>query len=127
MAEQLSTGVTLTFDSGFFAKIIDVEEDDESREAIKTSHMGTTGQHTYIPSALSEPGGLQVEMLHDGTKSPPMVDAAETLTVALPDGTGYSVTAFMIGHKVVARFEDMVRATARLQYSGVKTYDTTPT
>lgn len=126
MAEQLATGITITFASGFFATVLDVDLDERTREAIRTSHHGTTGAHTFIPSALYDPGGATVELLHDGTKAPPISAVKETVTVQFPDGTGFSVEGFLLGYKLRGPMEDMVQGTARLKFSGVITDDTTP-
>lgn len=127
MSQQLATGITVGFASGFFAQILNVDEDEMTREAIQTSHMGTTGGHTFIPSKLYDPGGVTVEMLHDGEVAPPIQGATEEVSVGYPDGTGYSIDGFMTGYKRVGALEDMIRATARIKFSGTHSNDTTPT
>lgn len=123
MAEQLGTGLTISFASGFFATVLDVDFDPQTRESIKSSHMGTTDSHTWTPSKLIEQGGATVELLHDGTKAPPIDQPAETFTVGLPDGTGFSISAFMDSYKFQVPMEDMIKATAHLKFSGPRTND----
>lgn len=129
MAEQLGSGITITFESGFFAKILDATEDEMTRPAIKkTSHAeAATGWDLFVPGAIVDPGGITVEVLHNGAVAPPIDQPAENVTVGLPDGTGYTVSGFMIGYRHTGAMEDMIKGTARLKFSGARTFDTTPT
>ena len=60
---DIGTGATITFGTNAFAaQVISAKPTGIEREAFKTSHLGTTGGHTYIPGDLYEPGGLEMEV-----------------------------------------------------------------
>ena len=124
---QLATGIQITFGSGFLATIEDVDVDEMNREMVQSSHFGTGQWHEFLAGKLVDPGGLTVEMQHDGTKQPPIANQFETCTVALADGTGFSVQAAMRSYKFRGSLEDKVMGTAVLKFSGAITFDITPT
>ncbi|MCP4617179.1 MAG: hypothetical protein GY844_12200, partial [Bradyrhizobium sp.] len=63
---DVATGITIVFGtSGFSAAIEDVEPFDLTREDIRTSHQGTTGAHTFMPTDLYDAGVLSFGIHYD--------------------------------------------------------------
>jgi len=89
---DVGTGTTVVFGtSGFTSLITNVSWSGISREALDTSNMATaapTGDNfanmTYIPSALADPGTLELELLFDPDQAPPIDAVTETITVSYP-------------------------------------------
>lgn len=124
---QKGTGATITFASGFFAEVLDVAHRNLGRDAVPTSHMGTTGGRTYLPSTSYEPGELAVELAYAPETAPPFADAAETCTLTMVSaGTGgtstIAGTAFLMDFEARLPWEERAEATAVLKFSGDLTY-----
>jgi|CXWL01.1.fsa_nt_gi hypothetical protein len=130
-AVNVTTGLTITFQSGFFAQITDVQWSGISRPSIKTSHMGTAapsagtfGNDTFIPGDLSDPGELQVEGHFNPDTLPPIDSAAATCTVTIPGSSTpatWAGSAFMTGFEVSMPLEDKMTFTATVKFSGAIT------
>ncbi len=124
MAVDLGTGTTLTFGTSSFT--IDVMSVDgsgnETREAIRTSHMGTTGTHTYTPSDIMDGGTFTVEGNFDGTQDPPTSGAVETITIDW-GGSGYTwaFDGFITEFSPSAPFEDKMSGSFTIQVAGAIT------
>lgn len=127
-AADTGFGMTITFSSGFFAKIRVVSWNNMSRAAIDTSHAGTSnGEMTFIPSDLVDPGGLQIEGLFDHNTEFPTGSAAETVTVTFPLASGEASAAtwvasgFLTDASFSAPYDGVVTFSATLKFSGAIT------
>lgn len=121
MATDIGTGTTITFGtSGFTADILAVNWDGIARESINTSHMGTTNDHTFMPTDLVDNGEISVEIAFIGSLSPPIITngAAETVTVAWAGGSSWAASAFQTGFTAGAPLEDKMTGTLTLKVSG---------
>ena len=124
---DIGTGATVTFGTNAWAaQIISAKPSGIVRESFKTSHLGTTGGHTYIPGDLYEPGELEMEVLYNPTVRPTFTATAETITVVYPNGTGTAslaasgfVTKFMPGDVTL---EGLQMASATVKFSGSITF-----
>ena len=119
---MLGHGTTITFDSGFFAEILSINWSGIERAAIPTTHFGTTSYKTFSASDTADPGEMVVEIHHSSTDAPPILTAAETLTLTWPDTETHSFSGFMSGYEISAADEEKVRATARIKASGTITW-----
>src|SRR5262249_47186668 len=70
------------------------------RQMFETTHMGTAapgsnkfGNKTFIPSKLSDPGSLSMEIHYNPQTNPPIDGALETITVTFPLVSGDSTAA----------------------------------
>lgn len=124
----VGTGTTITFDSGFFAEILDVDWSGISREAIETSHMGTTDARTFTPGDWIDAGEITVEMAFVPGTEPPWDSAAETVTVSFPaaSSTTWAASGFMTGFQVSSTPEERMTASATIKLSGDITITVTP-
>ena len=123
----ITTGLTVTYQSGFFAEIIDFNWTGISRESVDTTNFSTTGGRTSIPSTLYDPGELAVELLFDPETDPttPIAAAAETVTVTYADDLPPSTMAasgYMTGFEIAGPLEDRMTATATLKLTGTITH-----
>ena len=121
-------GITITFDTGFLAEIIDVTLPESARESIDTSHTATTdGMMTFIPSDLIDNGDLEVELNFDEDASPPIDSDPETVTITFPLRTGnttaatWAFTGFMTNYAPAAPIDDRMTATATIKVTGAIT------
>lgn len=115
-------GITITFDSGFLAEIIDVTLPEQTREPIDTTHTTTTnGIMTFMPSDLIDSGELQVELNFDETASPPIDSAAETCTITFGSATTWAASAFMTSYAPSAPIDDRMTASCTIKFSGAIT------
>ncbi len=108
-------GTTITFGtSSYSAQVTSVSRTGNTRTALKTSHLGTTGAHTYIPSDLIEEGQLDVEIIYDPDLPPPLSAVAETITLTFPvpsgltNGATHSGTGFLIEKNYELPLDDLM-------------------
>lgn len=121
-------GTTISFASGFCAKIIKADTQEMKREAIKTSHFGTAdGFHTFVPSDLADPGGLDVELQFNPSATPPITSPAETVTLSMKKEDGTTVTwsfqGFMTGYKAGLPLDGLSTCTCTIKASGKITFN----
>ena len=130
-AVSLGTGATFTF-SGFTYQLNSIQWSGISRQAIKTSHLGTTvatasnfGSDSFLPSKLSDPGTLEFEFNMDPDQNPPIdgVAAAFTLTfINTPsDSAAWTGTAFMTDFSFSIPLEDKLVGNATFKVTGLVT------
>lgn len=121
---MLGHGTTITFDSGFFAEILSISWSGIERVAVPNSNFSTTGGKTFEPADTYDPGELVVEIQHDATDTPPILTAAETVSIVWPTTPTKtdSFSGFMSGYEITAQDEEKVRGTARIKASGTVTW-----
>lgn len=117
MPVALGTGLTISFDTGFFAEIVNMNWSGMQRGSIQSSHMGTTVAHTFVPTSLFDAGELEVEIHFQQGTRPPIDDPAATCTVDFGPNT-WAASAFMTEFAIGAPFEDKMTATCKLKFSG---------
>jgi hypothetical protein len=129
---DVGIGTTITFgSSGFTAEITDVRITGFNRNAIETSHMGTTapstnqvGNKTFVPSKLSDPGSLAMTIHFNPNTNPPLDAVAETVTVTWPkapaDATAayWSASGFVTSYDITAALEAVMVANLTVKFSG---------
>lgn len=115
------TGITINWESGFLAEIIDVTPPGATREMIQSSHMSTLRAHTYIVAALVEWGECVVELAFDPGVTPPIENDFSSCIITFRDGEKWSFSAAMSGYTPRAPMEERMTATATLKVSGVVT------
>ena len=124
MATDIGTGTTVTFGtSAFTADVLSVNWDGISREAIQTSHMGTTLDHTFMPTDLVDNGEISLEIAFVGALNPPIMTnaAAETVTIVWAGSGTWAASAFATSFSIGAPLEDKMTATLTLKVTGAVT------
>ena len=109
---QLSTGIAI---AGFTATIINVTPPNESREALPTSHMLTTGYMTFIAAALADGGDLVLEVQYDTAVASPILDIITTIVITYPSGDTQTFNAITTGFSPSADLETVMTATVTLK------------
>lgn len=126
MSVDQGFGASITFDSGFFANILSISHRGITREAVPTTHSGTTnGFKTFTPSDLIDWGELDVRIQFNKNSRPPIDDAAETCTVTFPLAAGESSAATWAATAFMTNFEytnetisdELMEATCTLKFS----------
>lgn len=112
------TGITVTWESGFLAEIIDVTPPGASLEMINISHMSTTDAHEFLQAALVDWGEAVFELAFDPGMTPPIGNAFSACVITFRDGETWSFIASMSGYTPRAPMEDRMTATATLKVSG---------
>ncbi len=122
---DIGTGITIVFGtSAFLAHLAGVEGPGMQRESVKTSHMGTTLNHTFMPGDLVDNGEITMEIHFDPSQTPPIHAAAETVTITWPVPAGltnpatWAASCFCTGFRPGARLEELMTATVTLKVSG---------
>ena len=126
---DIGTGASVTFGtSGFSASIESINHNDISREAVNSSHLGTTNYHTFIPTDLTDPGEMELEIQHDPDEQLPINGAAETITITYPvpsgltNGATHQFSGFLTNYSISTPLEDKMMATITVKASGTITF-----
>lgn len=123
-------GASITFGSGYCAKITSIEFGGMSREPIDTTNMASTnGWAEYIPSDIKDMGDLTVELLHDKNAAAKtnLAAAAATITVTYPISTGgsgaatWACSGFLTNVSVSMPQDDVMTQTASFKFTGEPT------
>lgn len=124
---RLGFGISITFQSGFFAEITDVDHDGIERGDVDTSSMATTNNAiTFTPEALYDPGGLSVNIWFEPNTSiiAPITAAAETVTITFPLKSGqtnkatWAFTGYMSKFKWGGKVKGLMTASVTIKASG---------
>ena len=119
----VSTGITLTFESGFLAEIIDVTPPGASRPSIDTSHMtSASNRRLFKPGKLVDEGEAEFMIGFFPGTTPPIDEAASEVVMTFPDSAAsvWTFDAFMTDYKPGAPLEDKMTATVTLKVTGLK-------
>ncbi len=73
--------------------LISLNLPEQVREALETTHLGTTDAKTYKPAKLKDVGDIQAVFDYDISKDPMILDDEETVTITLPLLTGQASAA----------------------------------
>ena len=116
---DIGTGITIAFGtSGFTCEILDVTPPEATRESIQTSHQGTTTAHTFTPTDLYDPGGLEISFHFNPDTDPPIDGAAEDITITFTSGATWAFSGFMTNYAASAPLEDKMTGSATFKASG---------
>ena len=123
----IGTGSTVTFQSGLFAEIIELEWSGITRAVYETSNFATTGGMTYEAGSLYDAGEISVRYAFDPEIDPTTAIAAvsETVTVTFADAAPASTMAAsgtMRDLTISVPLEDRVTANAVIKLSGAITH-----
>jgi len=122
------TGATITFaTSTFTAELLDLSWDGRTRDALKSTHMGTSGSHTYIPADLVDGGELTATFHFNCTDATATLlgAVAETITVGWASGRSWAASMFCTEITASAKIGEVMQQTAKFKVSGAITEDNT--
>jgi hypothetical protein len=115
---DIGTGITIAFDSGFLAEIIDANWEGMERPVIDMAHMGTTAARPKVFGRLYDVGSCNVELLFDPTATPPIDSDAESITITFPDGTTWAFSGGLTEYGGAFPLEDRMTASCVLTAAG---------
>lgn len=124
-------GASITFATGYCAKITSISLDGMTREAIDTTNMASTnGWADFIPSDIKNAGTMTVELLHDKNAAGKtnLAAAAGTITVTYPISTGGSsagsvaCSGFMMEMGIEIPMDDVMTQTCKFQFTSEPTF-----
>lgn len=117
-------GTSISFSSGFLARITDMSLSGMERPAIDSTHYGSTaGGRTFIAGDMYDPGEMQVTMQFDTDASPPITGNAETVTITWPDLETWACSGFMTSFEVnPGDIDGIMEATATIKLTGSWTF-----
>jgi len=133
-AQDIGTGVSVaqttgSFDSGTEFEVLNLSVSGITREAIETSHMGTTSYKSFVPADLTDPGTLELEIAFDADFPAPVTAAADTVTITFPQHSSEASTAakfaasmFVTDFSFSVPFEDRQTASVSLKLTGAPTW-----
>ena len=126
--QDVGTGTSITFGtSGFSARVASIDGPGFSRTSVETTHLSTTGNRTHMPGDLVERGELTLSVHHDPSLTPPIRQAAETVTITFPVPSGLTnpatcvFTAMCIGYSASIAIDELMTASMTLKGSGAPT------
>lgn len=85
-AVQEGHAATLEFGtSSYSPNVVSINTPGLTREALATTHLGTTDAKTFIPAAIYDPGEVSFTVQVNPDSLPPIDAAAETITITFGD------------------------------------------
>lgn len=122
---DVATGATIVFGtSGFTAQVLSIAWDGMDRESVQISHLGTTNWHDFMPVDLTDPGSVTMGIQLDPDDTPPVLLAAEVITVTFPLPAGgttpadWEATGFSTSFSMTAELETVMEGTLVLKMTG---------
>ena len=117
---QLGTGLTITWETGFFAEILDMTGPGGSRISVPNSHMATSIAHAFLPGDLVDWGEVGIDIAFFPKDDPPIDEDASACLLNFPDSAAsvWTFNAFMTGFEGTGPLEDRMTASATLKVDG---------
>lgn len=98
MAVDTGHAATISFGTqGWSGRVLSIGGHTETREAIETTYLATSGHREYMVPDVTEPGEFTIVVQYEGTVGVPTFAAAETVTVTHPLASGESTAANIAG------------------------------
>ena len=120
---DVGAGTAIAFSTSFFvAKLTNISWSGIERGAVETTTMTTTGGDTFMPVDTYNSGTLTVDMQFATNVAPPILGAAETITITWPDAETWACSGFMTGYDITAATKEVMTATATIKFSGTITF-----
>ena len=127
MAVGTGQGLTVTFGtSSFAANIMGFTPPNATRAAVPTTHLGTTGGKTQVPSELYQVGPMVLRVQFDASTLGALAlidDAAEVATITYPGVTAVTITVFVTDittAEIVAGADNLMECSITWTSTGAK-------
>lgn len=124
---DIGLGTVILFQTGFFAKIENVNITGEKREAINVTNMSSEDEE-YIASRLVDAGELDCTIFFDQDKEPPIRQPAEPITIKFPVPAGKTTpgqvacTGFMTENSIAVPVKEKMTQSVKIKFTGRRTY-----
>jgi hypothetical protein len=120
MAVGLANLSTLTFGtSGYALYITGWNRTGHGVDDVQTSHLGTTGLHTYIPTAIAEGGELSLDVQYDPATEITIGGTAENITLD-PAASGDTVafSGYVKSYEYSGKVNELMTGTIVVKVAG---------
>ena len=121
-------GASITFQTGFFAKITNISWSGISRNSLETTHNASTANaKTFIPSSVYDPGEMALDLRLDpdmSTLVTAMTASPETVTLTFPinpdktTAATWAASGFLTELGALVPMDDVMGMTANLKFTG---------
>lgn len=116
---KVSTGITLSFESGFTAELLEITPPAQSRASIDmTHHNSDNNRKEFCPGVMVDPGEIQATILFDASAVPPIDEPKSSAVITFPDGTTWTMSAFLTNYAPSTPFEGRMEAAVTIKVSG---------
>jgi hypothetical protein len=124
----IATGASVSFGTSGFTMYLDsIGLSGGGREAIRTSHLLTTGSHTFGPGDLFDEGTVTLAGHFNPDNEPPVSGETETVTITWPvevagnSAATWAAPMFVVNRSFDATMEDKATGTIELKVAGAWT------
>lgn len=124
---EIGTGSSLSFDSSYFGKILNMTWTGPTRPSIEITHFASVAAREFMPGDVYDPGELAVEALCDpSTKIPPIGSGEEVdILLTFPNSGGgassWKADGFMVDYSVTLPLEDKIVCNATIKFTDTLT------
>lgn len=122
---DVGTGASIAFaTSSYAAEVTAISLSGQSRDPYETTNLATTGGKTFAPGNLVMDGDIEIEFALDPDKTPPIDQAAESITITFPlPAGGISAatligTGFMTNYSIQMGLEEKMTGSATIRWDG---------
>ncbi len=135
IAADEGRGATLTLGTNTWdtnALITSIEPDAVTRDALETTHLGTSVARTFIPEDLVNNGGFTIKFLSNGSDANatlPVLLAAETITITYAIVGTASTAQIITGSGFCTDYQEgsaevgkIIEGTAKFKWAGTLTF-----
>lgn len=126
-------GASVTFPSGYAAKVLSGSWEGIKRPAIETTHIGTAaagagkvGNRTFIPGRITDPGEITLNLFFDTNTRPPVEEAAGSYVITLPNTSSFTVTGFATDFDMDDPLDAAMTSTIKIKPADTITVATAP-
>jgi len=120
-------GASVSFQTGFFARITNIGWSGISRNSLETTSNATTANaKTFIPSSIYDAGELALDLRLDPDVAlvTALTAVPETVTLTFPINPGkttaatWAASGFLTSFDITAPMEDVMGASATIKFTG---------
>lgn len=112
-------GQTISFSTGFFAKILSLSHNIKRASIDMTHSTSTSGYMEKEPSDIIDPGQLTVQLLFNPATTRPIANNTEEITITYSDGSTTVCDGFLVSLSNESPHDNRITATAVIEFTGV--------
>lgn len=122
---DVGTATTIVFGtSAFTAAVVSLNGSDITREDVDVTNMASTSYMEFQPAELADGGTIEMEIHFDPDAQPPILGAAETITITFPipaggiSGATFIFTGYVNSWSWEAPLEEVMTAEITIKVDG---------
>jgi hypothetical protein len=123
-AAQVAKGISISFASGFLAKITKVSVGGIEVEDVDITHMATAGAKEFLPGEFPDNGEIEVDLQWKTDTLPPVGNQPEATVITWPvphsgtTGATWAFDSYLKSFSGEAQIGELMTASATLKVSG---------